>query len=206
MRHEHKEAMKKSAAAMTGYFKNAHALYTRHDWPLRHTYDTIDAHIQECKDVIAKVRGEHVGPGKHKTQVEAVHAALINAVDFEFKTIHDKLATQSEKAGIKNHLVLDRPYHAHADFILYVNVVIAWLFAAKRQLMAVVEELAKQNMHAQGWEEAATFVQMSEHGRTARQAFEMHKHALHHEPREGKYDLQDVSDLKKQHDILYPRA
>ena len=105
---------------------------------------------------------------------------------------------------MENHLTLERPYSRHGDFILYVNVVMAWLFAAKRQLMNVVEHVVKQHLDDPTWNEAQMFIQMTNHGRDARSAFEKHKHALGVKQHSGDYHLKDADDLKTQHEKLYP--
>lgn len=207
IRHEHKEEMKKNADIMSKNFRNAHAVYMRNEaWPLHKTAGIIEKNIAECKAEIKKVRDspDYKGSGHHKAIVEAVHATHINAVDFEFHEIYERINTECKRAKMENHLTLERPYHRHADIILYVNVVMAWLFAAKRQLMNVVEHVVQLHLDDPTWNEAQMFIQMTNHGRAARSAFEKHKHALGVKKHSGDYHLMDAQDLKTQHEKLYP--
>jgi hypothetical protein len=96
---------------------------------------------------------------------------------------------------------MDRPYFTHGSGNhVFVNVVIAWLFAAKRQLMSILEaDLKKMD----GAPKIQEFIQESDKGREARAHYKTHKEALNGRHHSGKYDLQDEEDIRHQHSVFY---
>jgi hypothetical protein len=206
MRHEHKAGMMRNAEAMKEHFKNAERIYEQHaSWPLTRTHALIKTYIEKCKADIAEVRQAHTGPGAHKDKIEAVHARMIEVTGWDFKAIDGELHAWASQVGVVNRLLMDRPYFRHGGGNhVYVNVVIAWLFAAKRQLMSTLEADLKKKPSTPSIKE---FIEESDKGREARSHYKTHKEALGHKHHTaGKYTLQDEEDLKHQHDVIYGSA
>ena len=201
-RHMHKEVMNKSAAEMKKYFGDADAIYQDHSkWLLYETYARIQEHIAKCKSVIAEVRLEHKGPGKHKEKVEAVHAKEIDITHWESEEIHSKLAYQSDEHKVSNRLLLERPYDPDDFKHVYVNVALAWLFAAKRQLMKIVEADVKKIPIKTA--KMIEFISACEKGHEARKHYHDHKKALGVKHHSNSYRLDDQHNLKYQHDRMF---
>ena len=193
--------MKKSAADMKEHFKESDKIFAEHEsWPLHGTYVQINAHIQQCKTAIAEVRAEHTAPGQHKESVEAVHGTHIDIGGWHTGTMYDTLKSESVAHHVHLRLLLERPYSEHSFNHVYVNVALAWLFAAKRQLMAIVEADVEQMADMTPKKEA--FVNACKEGRQAREQYLSHKHFLGVKKHKNKYELEDQEDLEHQHNRL----
>lgn len=202
-RHWHKEGMKKSAADMKEHFKESDKIFAEHEsWPLHGTYLQINAHIQECKTDIAEVRAQHTAPGQHKESVEAVHSTHIDIRNWHTGTMYDTLKSESVANHVHLRLILEHPYseHEHSLNYVYVNVALAWLFAAKRQLMAIVEADVEQM--ADKTPRMKAFVKACKEGRQAREQYLTHKNFLGVKKHKNKYELADQEDLEYQHNRL----
>jgi hypothetical protein len=129
----------------------------------------------------------------------------MDVTGWNFKAIDGELSAWSSQVGVVNHVLMDRPYFTHGKGNhVYVNVVIAWLFAAKRQLMSILEADLKKKASTPSIQE---FIEESDKGREARKHYKAHKEALGHKHHtSGKYNLQDEADLKHQHDVFYGSA
>ena len=200
-RHWHKEGMKQSAADMKEHFKESDQIFAEHEsWPLHGTYLQINAHIQQCKTDIAEVRAEHAAPGQHKESVEAVHSTHIDIGNWHTGTMYDTLERESAAQNVHLRLLLRHPRDEHDSNYVYVNVALAWLFAAKRQLMAIVEADVEQMADMTPRMEA--FVKACKEGRQAREQYLTHKNFLGVKKHKNKYHLEDQEDLAYQHDRL----
>ena len=201
-RHMHKEVMNKSAAEMKKYFGEADDIYTEHPkWLLFETHVTINEHIAQCKSVIADVRLKHKGPGKHKEKVESVHATEIDITHWKCKQIHEELVYQSGTHKVDNRLLLERPYDPQDSHHVYVNVALAWLFAAKRQLMTILEADVKRIPSRTP--KMDEFIAACEKGRQARKHYHDHKTALGVKHHSGSYTLNDKHYLEYQRDRMF---
>ena len=203
-RHKHKEGMKQSAADMKEHFKESDKIFAEHEsWPLHGTYLQINAHIQQCKTDIAEVRAEHAAPGQHKESVEAVHSTRIDIGNWHTGTMYDTLERESADHHVHLRLLLRHPRDEHDSNYVYVNVALAWLFAAKRQLMAIVEADVEQMADKTPRMEA--FVKACKEGRQAREQYLTHKNFLGVKKHKNKYHLEDQEDLAYQHDrFIHP--
>ena len=200
-RHKHKEGMKQSAADMKEHFKESDQIFAEHEsWPLHGTYLQINAHIQQCKTDIAEVRAEHAAPGQHKESVEAVHSTRIDIGNWHTGTMYDTLERESAAQNVHLRLLLRHPRDEHDSNYVYVNVALAWLFAAKRQLMAIVEADVEQMADMTPRMEA--FVKACKEGRQAREQYLTHKNFLGVKKHKNKYHLEDQRDLEYQHNRL----
>ena len=207
MRHTHKVAMGTAAATMKTHFSDSERIYADHDaWLLHATYMKIQGHIGQCKSEIAEIRAAHKGAGQHKAMVEAVHKTQTDVTAWHLKQIHDDLEHESNTHRVPNHLKLERPYAPEGGpaHIVYVNVALAWLFAAKRQLMTVVEADVKAITARTPMMES--FIEGCDQGREARRRYLEHKHALGVKSHSHSYELQDQADIKHQHDVFYGSA
>lgn len=203
IRHMHKEGMQKRAAEMKKHFHDSDTIYAEHNsWILHATYLKINEHIQQCKTDIAEVRNAHKGPGKHKEVLEAVHSQHIDITEWHLRGIHTSLANESSSHGVVNRLLLDHPYVSEGTYnVVYLNVALAWLFAAKRQLMTIVEADVKKI--ANKTQKMQDFINACDAGREARNHYLKHKHALGVKKHKDPYHLADEHDLKHQHDVFY---
>lgn len=189
----------RSLEAMKGHYKTTEEIVERNgSWPLQEPYTTIDAYILECKGAIHDAR-THKGQGRHRKNVEAVHATRIDTSNWDFASIYEPIVNFQHLAH-PNHLKLSKPHHHKDGTHLFVNAVMAWLFAAKSQLMAnlaaYIEDQGRKT------DDMAKFLRHSREGREALAAFHSFKHKL--PPRKSKgYTLQDSNILDEQHKALY---
>jgi len=195
-----------AAATMKTHFSDSERIYAEHDaWLLHATYMKIQGHIGQCKSEIAEVRAAHKGAGQHKAMVEAVHRTQTDVTAWHLKMIHETLVHETGTHGLVNHVLLDRPYVSNGAWnIVYVNVALAWLFAAKRQLMTVVEADVKAITARTPMMES--FIEGCDQGREARRRYLEHKHALGVKSHSHSYELEDQPDIKHQHDVFYGSA
>lgn len=191
--------MQKNLSIMKEHFKETEKIYEEHSaWPLTPIYHKIQECINKCKQEIRDTR-THTGQGRHKHNIEAVHAKRIDTTGWGFKAIYDAITGYVYQAK-KNHLTLEKPHH-HADGThMYVNVVLAWLFAAKSQIMSNLTVFIDQ-----AYNKTPAMLKFLEHehtGREARAAYHKYKNEL---PRKkhGSYTLQDQTLLQEQHAAMY---
>jgi hypothetical protein len=184
---------------MQKHFKATENLLEEHTaWPLHNIYKKIQDCISSCKKAIHDAR-THTGAGRHKLNIEAVHATRIDTTGWGFKAIHDAITGYAYQAN-KNHLTLERPHHHTDGTHMYVNVVLAWLFAAKSQLMSNLAVYMEQS-----YVKTPTIAKFLEHehqGREARAAFHGYKSQL---PRRehSKYNLADKTLLTEQYTAMH---
>lgn len=191
--------MKHNLEIMKENYKDTENIFKAHSaWPLYPIYEKIENCIKKCKEAIHEARS-YTGPQKHKHNVEAVHAKRIDTSGWGFKAIHDAITKYVYQAE-RNHLKLERPHH-HADGThMYVNVVLAWLFAAKRQMMTNLTVYIAQAFNptpAMG-----KFLEHEHKGREAFAAYHKYKRELpvrKHKP----YHLEDQALLAEQYAALY---
>ena len=191
--------MKTELEIMKKNYKDTELIFEAHKaWPLSDPYDVIEAYILECKGVIHDAR-THTGAGRHKLNVEAVHAARIDTSNWDFASIHDPIV-QSKHQAPHNHLKLAKPHH-HADGThLYVHVVLAWLFAAKSQLMSNLAAYIRDQGHMTPKMEE--FLGHDHKGREALDAYHKYKHELPLRKRK-QYELADQTLLDEQYRALH---
>jgi hypothetical protein len=191
--------MKKNLEIMKENFKETENIYEAHQaWPLTPIYQKIQDCIQKCKDAIHEAR-THTGAGRHKLNVEAVHAKQIDTSGWGFKSIHDAITAYVYQAE-HNHLKLERPHHHVDGTHMYVNVVLAWLFAAKGQLMSNLAVYIAQAFNKTP--AMSKFLEHEHEGRRARSEFHRYKHQLPEKKRKL-YDLNDQRLLDEQYQALY---
>jgi hypothetical protein len=185
--------------AMKDHFHETETIYESHPaWPLTPIYQKIQACILKCKEEIRGTRS-HTGVGRHKLNVEAVHAKRIDTSGWGFKAIHDAITEYVHQAK-PNHLTLEKPHH-HADGThMYVNVVLAWLFAAKRQLMSNLSVYLEQVFNKTP--ATAKFLEHEHKAREALAAFHRDKRELPGRKRKS-YDLHDKTLLDEQYAAMY---
>jgi hypothetical protein len=202
IRHEHKIDLQNKVASMKKHFSETDRLLERNDkWPMHYTHSRVTFYIGQCKDVIKKARS-HTGPGSHKANAEAVHSKHLHETDgWSFKAIHSDIHQYSESVGIKNHLTLDKPLTEPGDTGMYVNVVLAWLFAAKRQLMTTLAKFIDEQSSKSA--DMIQFLEENNKGVNARRAYRTDKTFLGAKHHARPYDLHDKALLAKQHAILY---
>lgn len=184
---------------MKDHFHETESIYENHSaWPLSPIYQKIQACILKCKEEIRDTRS-HTGVGRHKLNVEAVHAKRIDTSGWGFKAIHDAITEYAHQAKT-NHLTLEKPHH-HADGThMYVNVVLAWLFAAKRQLMSNLSVYLEQVYNKTP--ATAKFLEHEHKAREALAAFHRDKQMLPGKKRKS-YDLHDKTLLDEQYAAMY---
>ncbi len=188
-----------SLETMKKHYKETEEISERHTrWPLQAAHVLIEAYISDCKDAIKKAR-IHTGQGKHRKNVEAVHATRIDTSNWDFAKIYEPIAHFQHLAH-PNHLKLPMPHHHKDGTHLFVNAVLAWLFAAKSQLMAnlaaYIEDLTVKT------DDMEKYLHHSKQGREALAAFHAFKHKLPPKKSKG-YTLQDSTILDEQHKALY---
>lgn len=191
--------IKTNLEIMKKNFKDAEDIYAEHkSWPLRSIHQNIEHCIDKCKEEIQKARS-HTGAGRHKLNVEAVHAKRIDTEGWDFEEIYKQI-TQFAHQAKPNHLKLDRPHHHKDGTHLFVNVVLAWLFAAKRQLMSNLAVYCEQL-----YVKDAAVVKFLEHENKAHQALTSFHHfkKMLPEKKHKSYVLQDQNLLDEQYAALH---
>lgn len=188
-----KEMMKK-------HFKETHNIWDEHTtWPQHATLERIGDYIQKVKVDYIKPIWEQEGLN-HKGKLEAIHSAKVDTTDYDFESIYKRVASFAEENGLQNRLVLKKPW-AHEGKKPYVNVVLAWLFAAKKQLMYTMTAYLKQTKPEDPM--ASKFVRESEAGSAARAAFKQHKAELKQRaPRNPPF--KDHALMEEQYQALHP--
>lgn len=191
--------MQASLATMQKHFKETEILYAQHTaWPLYKIYQKIEECISICKKDIHDAR-THTGAGRHQLNIEAVHATRIDTTGWGFKAIFDGINGFAYKAK-HNHLTLEKPHHHTDGTHMYVNVVLAWLFAAKSQLMSNLAVYIEQTYEKTP--AMAKFLEHEHQGREARAAYHQYKTQL---PRRehSKYTLADKTLLTEQYNEMH---
>jgi hypothetical protein len=166
---------------MNTHFKETNRILDEHtSWPRYATFERIEEYIQKVKtDYVTPVWEES---GNHKSKVEKIHKTQIDAATWDFKSIHKRISTFAEENDVTNRLTLSEPV-GNESHKPYANVVLAWLFAAKKQLMYTLTIYLKK--HKEGDKQAMKFIENSEAGAAARTKFKEWKAKLSHRaPRE----------------------
>lgn len=202
-RHQAKVDAQNKVTAMKKHFRDTELLLEQHaSWPHHAVHEMISDYINHCKKEIASTRTA-TGVGSHKINIEAVHSHKINVGSWKFNDIYAKIKAMAEKLGIHNHLQLSEPLHRNeGDGHMYVNVVMAWLFAAKRQLMSnLAKFIVTQEKKTAEMEK---FLEHNRLGIEARTRYKADKHYLGLRTHAHPYHLQDRDLLSEQHAHLYP--
>ena len=188
-----KELMKK-------HFKETHNIWDAHpSWPHHATLQLIGDYIQRVKVDYIKPIWEKKELN-HKGKLEEIHSTKVDTIEYEFAKIHDQVASFAEENGLQNRLVPKKPW-AHGGNEPYVNVVLAWLFAAKKQLMYTMTAYLKQAKPDDPM--AHKFVFESEAGSAARTGFKKHKALL--KPRAPRNPpFKDHALMEEQYQALHP--
>lgn len=188
---------------MKTHFHRTEEILNEHSaWPLYDVHIQLVDYMEKCKAIIADVRKQNKGPGLHQRSVEAVHAKHLNIQGWHFHKMHNTLMYHANEAGVPFHIVLETPYTGHEDVQkVYVNVALAWLFAAKRQLMNILETMIEKKMIKTGKEQE--YISESKKGKEARNEYLKHKHALGVRHHANPYNIQDAADLKHQYDLFH---
>jgi hypothetical protein len=183
---------------MQVHFKHTHEILDEQkSWPRYATFERIEKYIQ-------KIQTEYVTPiwdGKdtHKSKVEHIHSNHVNTADMDLNSIYKRVSTFAEENGVKNRLTLSEPV-GNESHKPYANVVLAWLFAAKKQLMFTLTVYLKT--HKVDDAQARKFIHESEAGADARAKFKELKAQLpHREPRAPFFA--DHAALEEQHAALH---
>lgn len=202
VRHEHKVDLHNKVASMKKHFSETDTILERNSkWPMHYTHSRIIFYIGQCKDVIKAARS-HKGAGSRKANSEAVHSKHLHETDgWSFGAIHSDIHQYSESVDIKNHLSLEKPLTAPGESGMYVNVVLAWLFAAKRQLMTTLAKYISDQYVKTA--DMVKFLEENEKGVNARRAYRTDKNFLGAKHHAHPYDLHDKEVLARQHSILY---
>lgn len=188
----YKELMKK-------HFGNTHEILEGHaSWPRFATFERIEDYIQ-------KVKTEYLNPiwdqkVNHKTKMEEIHSKHVDTAGWDFESIYKRVSSFADENGQENRLTLPKPWASDSGKP-YVNVVLAWLFAAKKQLMWTLTVYLKK--HKAGDAEAEKFVHESEAGAAARTQFKEFKAKLPTRAPRGP-PLKDHAALEHQYVALHP--
>mmetsp|Transcript_46764 Transcript_46764/g.97869 ORF Transcript_46764/g.97869 Transcript_46764/m.97869 type:complete len:263 (-) Transcript_46764:176-964(-) len=184
---------------MQQHFGNTSVSISDHqNWPLYGTFHKIEDYIQKVKTDYLNPIWEH--QVNHKTKVEQIHSKHVDTSGWDFASIYKRVSSFAEENGQMNRLTLEKPW-APDSGRPYANVVLAWLFAAKKQLMWTLTVYMKKNKA--GDSEAAQFVKDSEAGAAARAQFKLFKAKLHQRaPREPAFA--DHAALERQYALLHP--
>ena len=184
---------------MQHHFKETEILYEQHTgWPLYKIYQKIQECISICKKDIRDAR-THTGAGRHQLNIEAVHATRIDTTGWGFKAIFDAINGFAYKAK-HTYLTLEKPHHHTDGTHMYVNVVLAWLFAAKSQLMSNLAVYIEQTYVKTPAMDK--FLDHEHKGREARSAYHQYKAQI---PRRehSKYTLADKALLTEQYEKMH---
>lgn len=191
--------MKTHLAIMKDNYKETENIYEAHPaWPLSLIYNKVQECIDKCKMAIHEAR-THTGTGRHKHNVEAVHSKRIDTSGWGLKAVHDAITGYVYQSP-HNHLTLDKPHHHTDGTHMFVNVVLAWLFAAKRQLMSNLTMFIEQAYNKTP--AMSKFLEHEQRGREALAAYHSEKHKLHKRKHKS-YNLEDQTLLDEQYAALY---
>lgn len=201
-RHARKQDKKAKLASMKKHFKQTEILLDKNtQWPMHYTHSRIDFYINQCKEEIQKAKS-HTGAGSHKLNSEAVHKKLLHETDgWSFKAIFTDISQLCANEGVKNHLALQKPMTAEGETGMYVNVVLAWLFAAKRQAMTALAKFIQDQPSKTP--DMIQFLEENKKGIAARADYRADKEFLGPRHHAHPYDLHDRTILARQHEILY---
>lgn len=191
---QHKDLMKT-------HFKETHEIYDQHaSWPGYATFKQIGKYIQDVKTDYLKLIWANKTMN-HKAKLMEIHSTEIEETDdFNFEQIHDEVSSFAKENSLENRLTLNTPW-ATASHTPFVTVVLAWLFAAKKQLMYTLTVYLKAHKAADS--AAAKFIRESEAGAEARKQFKNWKTKLpKREPRTVPFPDHDV--LEEQYKALHP--
>ena len=192
--------IKKYKDLMKTHFKNTHdTLEKEKDWPRYATFERIGDYIQKVKTDYVKPIMAREGLN-HKGKLEAIHGTHVDTAGFDFGSVHKRVSSFAKDNSLENRLTLEAPW-THDGHRPYVNVVLAWLFAAKKQLMYTLTVYLKE--HKPGDSTALKFIRESEAGAEARKQFKNWKAKLpKREPRAEPFPDHDV--LEEQYKALHP--
>jgi len=166
-------------------------------WALHDTIIEIDKMIRLCKD---NVKDARLGKTTHTDKVEAVHSSTIDTTGWKMEDIHEKIANKCQEKGATNHLQTAHPYNSDANRGPYVNVVLQWLFVAKRQAMRVVELSVIGKKSA----EERSFYEHSEKGKKLRERLHEINTSKPKKEHKVQLNLADKGDLEHQYTKLHP--
>ena len=201
IRHEHKVDKAMQIKHMRDHFKETDNLLEKNSsWPLHSTHTQINMYIMKCKELVKETR-THTGAGAHRLNTEAVHSKHIDVSNWPLKAWFNDIQGYAESTGIKNHLTLPSPLVAAGSSRPYVNVVLSWMFAAKRQLMADLAEYIKDAPTKTA--DMSKFLEHNEKGVNARKAFKQDKAFLGPKHRQNPYSLADEDLLRKQREDFH---
>ena len=203
-RHQAKVDKESKVKSMKTHFAETERLLERNEkWPMHYTHSRITFYINLCKDEIKKARS-HIGPGSHKLNLEAVHKKHLHETDgWSFKQIYTDISQYTASEHIKNHLTLEKPMIADGESGFYVNVALAWLFAAKRQLMTTLAKFIQDQPRGERSADMNKFLEENEKGVNSRRAYRQDKELLGQKHHAHPYDLHDKAVLARQHAMLY---
>lgn len=185
---------------MKKHFALTHEILDEHaSWPRYATFERIEDYIQKVKEEYIQPIWAREGV-KHKDKLEAIHSAKVDTTNYDFESIYKRVSTFAVENGMQNRLTLKKPW-AQEGKKPYVNVVLAWLFAAKKQLMYTLTVYLKANKATDP--DVARFIHESEAGAAARTEFKNIKATLKQRaPREPPF--KDHALMEEQYKALHP--
>jgi hypothetical protein len=157
----------------------------------------IEKMIRLCKANIKDARQEESTQSK---KIEAAHSSTIDIADWNIKQIYDSIVEKCNEQQAANHLHTAHPYNSNPKKEPYVNVVLQWLFAAKRQAMRLVElsVVSQKNL------DQKSFHDHSEKGKNLRDKLHKMNESKPQKEHKAKLELADQADLEHQYKELHP--
>ena len=194
-----REQIKHYKELMKTHFGNTRDILDKHvSWPRYATFEKIEDYIDKVKTSYLKPIWEQ--NDNHKTKVEHIHSKQVDISGWDFASIHKRVSSFAEENDQTNRLTLEKPWASDSGKP-YVNVVLAWLFAAKKQLMWTLTVYLRTKKAGDSM--ADKFVSDSEAGSDARAKFKEFKAKLHKRaPREPAFP--DHAALEHQYAVLHP--
>lgn len=178
-------------------FQNARDLLLDNpEWPGHYTFQNIEHFIGKVQEVLQPIWEQD---SNHKTKIAAIHSMHINTDGWNLTKIYRQVSEFAINNGVENQLTLENPL-AHSGEGPYAKVVLAWLFAAKKQLMRSLTVYMRDN--AGDDPDADRFVYESEAGDAARATVKRLQKKL---PRRShhKQTFEDFDLLVQQYDKLH---
>ena len=111
------------------------------EWPGHHTFQSIQRYIQRVQEVLKPIWEQD---SNYKTKIAAIHSTHVNTDGWNFTKIYKQVSEFAINNEVENQLTLENPL-AHSGEGPYAKVVLAWLFAAKKQLMQSLTVYMKEN-------------------------------------------------------------
>lgn len=198
--HETKQEIENLAKEMNKQFQDCEKILRDHpSWPLHDTVMQINGMIQKCKETLKDARIDAKGKS-HKERIEAVHQTTIDISEWDIASIHGNIDEECKKTHFTNRLTL-RPYNSSQSRPPYVNVVIQWLFTAKRLAMRAIERYI--DTLSSKTDKMKQFNGRGMKGRQLRNQLQAMKKSIEKKHHKGEIKLADRSDAEHQYKEIH---